>query len=310
MEDFLDNCRIFLDNSDDWEEVNEQILALRENASQAAFPAIKELKAAVGHEIDFQAKLWQGDYEAACRSAEQVLAALRASDLRGYRALWHYLAGSTAQMSSDIPAQRAREHFGKAKRAATSIRWLVRLARWHPSNTSLPENNSIVMEQIERVENILDNLGPTYGQRYVAREKEILDGLRSESTDEFERAHELLGEMLGFEVGNAEGDASPDPWWIAGSICFVFDDHSGAQETSALSATKARQAASHPAWIADNVDVGSEADVVPVLVTPVNEGAQRGYAALAEGDVVVAGGISEMGDECDAGPSKFIGRLR
>ena len=237
--------------------------------AQRVFPAIGELRAAVAHEIDFQKRLWQGDCDAALESAERVLAGLRASDLRGYRALWHYLAGSAAWANGEMSLRKAREHFGKAKNAASSIRWLVGLARYQAGETAQADVGSIVMEQIERVESILEHLGPVYHQKYTTREKVILDGLRSENTRSFEEAHKLLGEMLGFEVGNVEEDASPDPWWIAGKISLVFEDHSGAQENSVLDATKARQASSHPAWMRANVDVGVDADVLPVLVTPV-----------------------------------------
>jgi hypothetical protein len=77
--------------------------------------------------------------------------------------------------------------------------------------------------------------------------------------------------MLGFNAGKREVDASPDPWWIIGKICLVFEDHAGALATSVLDATKARQASTHPDWMRVNVPecVGSE--IVPVLVTPVSK---------------------------------------
>ena len=58
--------------------------------AQNMFPAIEELKAAVAHEVGFQEKLWQGDYGAALGFAERVLSELRASELRGYRAIGLY----------------------------------------------------------------------------------------------------------------------------------------------------------------------------------------------------------------------------
>ena len=91
-----------------------------------------------------------------------------------------------------------------------------------------------------------------------------------------------LGEMLGFEVGNVEKDASPDPWWISGQRCLVFEDHSGARETSVLDATKARQVASHPAWVKQNVEGATEAEVLPVLVTPVRRAASGAMPHLQE----------------------------
>ena len=79
------------------------------------------------------------------------------------------------------------------------------------------------------------------------------------------------GEFLGFETGNVEEDGSPDPWWIAGNVCFVFEDHSGARESSALHVRKARQVASHPEWMRENVGASVNTNILPVLVTPVKK---------------------------------------
>lgn len=249
--------------------------------TQKRFPAIDELQAAVAQEVSFQERVWQGDYEAALEFAEQVLSNLRASELRGYRALWHYLAGSAAWLSGHGSSRKAREHFGRAKNAASGVRWLVGLARFQMGEVGATGGSQVVMEQIERVESVLEDLGPVYHQKYNTREKAILDGLWSENTTAFEEAHRLLGEMLGFEVGNVEGDASPDPWWIASEVCFVFEDHSGAQAHSVLGATKARQAASHPAWMRENVEVGTE-NVLAVLVTPVEKASGGAMPHLRE----------------------------
>jgi hypothetical protein len=94
-----DNLDIFLKNGGDWEQVNLEIVAERKLAVQEPFPAMDELRAVVDHEVDFQQRLWQGDYEAALDSAERVLGGLTHGELRGSRALWHYLLIPTKVMS-------------------------------------------------------------------------------------------------------------------------------------------------------------------------------------------------------------------
>jgi hypothetical protein len=96
MKDFIENFETFLENGEDWEEVNQQIVIERKRVIQEPFPAIQELSGVVTYEIEFQMSLWQGDYEAALDCAERVLGGLTEPQLRGYRALWHYLAGSAA----------------------------------------------------------------------------------------------------------------------------------------------------------------------------------------------------------------------
>ncbi len=272
--DLTENFGIFLDNKREWEAVNQQIVAERQRANQVPFPAIDELGAVVGWEVEYQERLWQGDYESALDSAERVLGKLTLPDLRGYRALWHYLAGSAAWLGSGSGVAglntKARAHFARAKEAATSIPWLVSLARYQPESADAVGDNSIILGQIERVEATLAQLGTTHDRAFAKREKEILDGLRSKEKGPFEQAHKLLGEMLGFDAGKKESDGSPDPWWITGSLCLVFEDHAGAQAGSALDVTKARQVASHPNWMRANVAAAADAEIIAVLVTPVS----------------------------------------
>lgn len=276
-ESFVDNLRIFLENGSDWEKVNQGIVNSRKDMKQLPFPAMSELSAAVSDEITYQMKIWQKDYESALRSADNVLSKIKAPELRGYRALWHYLAGSASWLAVEAGGSttlkaRAQSEFSLAKDSATGISWLVSLARY----SSTPENKeeaetAVILEQIERIETVLLNLGNTYQRSYAIREKEILEGLASKNSVLFEKAHKLLGELLGFESGNQETEGAPDPWWISSKICLVFEDHNEAGDNAELDIKKARQVASHPAWIRANVPAASGADILPVLITPVTE---------------------------------------
>lgn len=274
LRDILENFDIFLRNDKDWEKANEQILAKRATATQKPFPAMNELQGVVRHEIEFQERLWQGDYEAALAAAEGVLGGLSAPELRGYRALWHYLAGSAAWLGGKQGASsliaKARLQFREAKEAAPSIPWLVELARYQAEAAADEDDKQVVFGQLERVETVLCRLGKVHDRQYDRREKEILEGLASSEKGPFENAHRLLGEMLGFDSGKHESDASPDPWWIAGKFCFVFEDHAGANPDSALDATKARQVATHPNWMKANIPLATDTQYLAVLVTPVS----------------------------------------
>ena len=275
IQDLIDNFKIFLSNDTEWEEENTQILDKRSRAEQKSFPAMAELMAVVEHELEFQRRMWQGDYDKAMQAAESVIAGLTASDLKGYRALWHYLAGSSAwksgQNGNNAHLTKSSEHYKKSKEAAPSIPWLVSLSKYQNNNASEETNDNLVLlDQVERLEGVLTSLGTVHSRKYDKREKEILDGLND--PERFENAHKLLGELLGFDAGKEESDASPDPWWIVGDICFVFEDHAGAKATSKLDATKARQVATHPEWIKENLNISPETyKIIPVLVSPVEK---------------------------------------
>lgn len=270
--DILDNFRIFLEHGEAWEEANQNILEARDNARQAAFPAMNQLERAVSHEIAWQTATWNEDYVRAYEAAREVLGVLTDSDLRGYRAMWHYLAGSAAFLAAqegEVGFERsAKEQFKYAKEAAVGIPWLIALARASSSASEVQDDNAATsMLQVEQLEAYLAKLGTVHNRAFSAKEKQIREGLSDGKT--FEQAQVLLGLHLGFKAGKREEDASPDPWWIIGDTAFVFEDHANADgEQSLVDATKARQAASHPDWVRDNVPEAAKATIIPVLITP------------------------------------------
>jgi hypothetical protein len=154
----------------------------------------------------------------------------------------------------------------------------------YQSDAPTPKRDKEALDfQIERLEALLLKLGTLHDAKYNKHEKIILDGLSSNDAKLFESAHRDLGEMLGFRAGKHESDASPDPWWIAGHFCLVFEDHSGANPASALGAAKARQAAGHPNWMRDHktlVQLPDDCQILPVLVTGVSRAEEGAFSQL------------------------------
>lgn len=157
--------------------------------------------------------MWHGDYEKAYDEAREVLGYIGNSDLRGYRALWHYMAGNAALVAAKnwVPGMegQARAQFLRAKEDARGVPWLVALSRYDSGDAKTDRRNAAVMRQIERVETALASLGKLNNRAYTRREQEILEGLGGAYA--FEVAQEKLGELLGFAAGKVEEDASPDP---------------------------------------------------------------------------------------------------
>ncbi|MBV4513295.1 MULTISPECIES: DEAD/DEAH box helicase [Pseudomonas] len=276
--EILDNFDIFLEHEEAWEEANQSILEMRESVSQLEFPAMDQLAAIVPNEIAWQAAIWNEDYVSAYEAAREVLGGLSDAGLRGYRALWHYLAGSAAERASSEGEPgfdgNAKQQFKKAKESAAGIPWLIALARGSKTEPSvIDSNHAVVQLQVEQLETHLANLGTLHNRTFSAFEKRIRVGLQAAGT--FEQAQVLLGQHLGFNAGKKEVDASPDPWWIIGSIAIVFEDHANAKgEGSTIDATKARQAASHPDWLREHVAGAATASIYPVLITPATKAKQ------------------------------------
>jgi len=277
--DFEENFNIFIENGKEWESANQMIVDSRNTLSQESFPSIQHLEIAVKDEVKYQMAMWQQDYTEALSKAESVLGILAEADggLRGYRALWEYLAGSAAAMAAldggHAFAVKSRDHFQRAKKATTTLPWLVQLSKLNQETTTTPDagiEDILISHQVENLEGVIVSLGTLHDNNYSKKERLILDGLNDANT--FEGSHKLLGEHLGYMAGKVESSASPDPWWQLGHICLVFEDHAGAEEGSSLDATKARQVASHPKWMKANVELCSpeNTEIYPILVSPVS----------------------------------------
>ena len=276
ISDFEENFDVFIENGADWESVNRMIVDQRNAMAKVPFPGIDELARAVKHEVKYQMSMWQQDYSEALGYAESVLGLLEDPNLRGYRALWEYLAGSAAILAvaagSTQLKLKAHEHFSRAKKAARGIPWLVQLSQHCQVERDDGDqyDNELVMLQVEKIETVLSELGTMHDRKYSIREQFIIEGLQDGTT--FEEAHKLLGLHIGYDAGKIESEASPDPWWQIGTQCIVFEDHANANETSSLDPKKARQVASHPAWMKDNVPScqSDDVEILPVIITPVS----------------------------------------
>jgi len=186
-----------------------------------------------------------------------------------------YLAGSTAWLAhqaNQLPTDEiAKDYFRKAQAAAPVLRWLVSLQ----ADKVAPAAMAAAVEphlaaMIERLEMVLEDMGTIHDRKYDAQESSILNAILQNSDGiAFEDGHERLGRFLGYSAGNSSEDAAPDPWWIADdSLCFVFEDHGEGKSDTVFSVRKARQAASHPDWIRNNLTQSSDAEIIPILITP------------------------------------------
>ena len=275
-EDVLENLDLFLRQTKEWGQVHGEILKLRNGLKQSIPAGTEDLHFAVNAELDYQYALWHGDYIAALEACNSVIAALKHNDLRGYRALWNYLAGSAAYLASKTgtPALtvRAQNHFKAAKDAARGIPWLANLSRFDGSSVDTEVSDGRVMVLIERLEKTLEKIGTLHSQKFDETEKLIRENLLASDNTQFELGQTELGKLLGYEAGNKESNGAPDPWWIADeNLCFIFEDHSDGKLTSSLNVTKARQVCTHPNWVRTNLPIASGATILPVLVTPVTK---------------------------------------
>ncbi len=268
--EFMEYLKTFLANGEEWEEDgNQAILGLRTQMNQEDLTVLTGLEQSVADEIKYEKALWGKNYVEALDRAERVIGKLTDPALRGYRALWHYLAGNAAKVAN--LEEKIHRHYKAVREAASGLQWLTDqgLSASPSATSSVQEDPAFtICEQVANIEQLLERLGTTHDRRFAEQEKRIWDGLAT--AERFEEAHKLLGQMLGFRADKVESDGSPDPWWLVGNLCLVFEDHAGAQPNSVLGADKARQVKGHPDWMRANIPETQSATILSVLVSPVS----------------------------------------
>lgn len=267
----FENISAFLSQSKEWKGAEAQIYSYRDKAIQSKLPGSDNLAAVVGHEVRFVEALWNRDLVGALDCCKSVLGGLIDPTLRGSRAIWNYFAGSIASQLAKLGtagmAAQAAAYYRSAAEAVPTLSWLYQIG--HAATAAagdavtIPEAN-----QLDGIEKYLLALGVMHSRDYDKKEAAIRSGISTK--EEFESAHRTLGELLGFSAGKVESPGSPDPWWRLADIgIWVFEDHAGAQASSKLSVTKARQAATHENWIRSNLKPPVATPVTQVLITPV-----------------------------------------
>lgn len=290
LDELIDNARLFWGRSREWFDVEADIVALRDGKEASDLPGADELRASVKYELEYQYFLWKGDFEAALEAAREVLALLKHPNLQSYRTLWYYLAGCAAWQGAEGEESElsvvAQDFFGQAQKSSVMVPWFRKLAKQagrQPAETAGDLRRSRSSRQVERLESVFETLGTLHNQKYNEHEREVIEALSSRDGTKFERGHEKLGTLLGYDSGNSAGSGAPDPWWIADkSLCFVFEDYAGAEDNAVNSIAKARQLMTHPKWIAENVNLNEDAEIISALITPIVETEESALALLRD----------------------------
>lgn len=276
-EDFIENLKLIVARDSVMKSVDKDILTKRDAATQSLPPGSNELKASARSEIEYAEAIWQGNYVGALAKARTALGHLADPSLRGYRALWHYLAGSAAWLAQESKLGSSigtsAEQYRCAARAAVGIRWLNHLAALGPKpaeTDNIPDSKAMAL--VESLEGRIETLELIHDRKFDAEEHKIRNTLGKADSTEFEHGLLLLGRHLGYHTERPTGDSAPDCWWKADDqLGFVFEANSEGNADVPLSSTKARQAKLHPVWVKEHLNVTKESEVISILVTTKGE---------------------------------------
>jgi hypothetical protein len=250
-----ENIDIFIAHGRDWKSADDSILETRDKVNQSPIPSASALGKSVVDEVKFHDALWSGDFDSALSCAKDVLAKLAGGhDLKGYSALWNYLAGSAAYQADQTPV--ARENFSAAFLCASTLPWLKHIQTFVSDQAQEANIDIMYGERIERIEGVLESFGKSSSARIEKYFQCIRDGLASKDAKPFEKAQVKLGRLLGFESGNTERSGDPDPWWIFGRDGIVFEDYTATGNSPVVSKEKTLQAKAHPDTLAKKTPWG------------------------------------------------------
>lgn len=244
-----ENIAIFIDHGEEWRLADDHILRTRGKLNQSPIPSAKQLEESVIHEVKFHDAFWAGNFDSALSSAKDVLGKLAGGDdLKGYSALWNYLAGSAAYQAEQTEV--AKKHFSAASSCANAWPELEQIQKLLSNQAQEVPVEVIDEGRIKRIEGVLERFGKSSSVKIEKYFQAIREGLSSTEAKPFEEAQVKLGRLLGFESGNTERSGDPDPWWIFGRQGIVFEDYTATGENPVISKNKTLQAKAHPDTLA------------------------------------------------------------
>ena len=236
---------IFIEQGEEWKEANSHIIGDRDQLTQSPTPFADQLGNSVVYEVDFQDSLWDSDFDNALSSAKKVLAKISGGiELKGYSALWNYLAGSAAYQADEKKV--AKSHFADAFSCSKTLPWLKQVQEFISKESKGLSDDLIEGDRIELIEEIFERFGKSSSRKIDEYIQSIRTGLSSLDAKPFEEAQVRLGSLLGFRSYNSEDSGAPDPWWVSGQSGIVFEDYTATKDNPVISKGKVLQAKGHP----------------------------------------------------------------
>jgi len=209
--DFNAMINSFLDQSEEWQTVQEQIVSLRETKERKNDKSLEQLSQSAKQEVLFCKSLWTMQYDEAQKYAQQILDQLTGDELTPYRGWWYYLAGYVAWLrythnKDDMAFQLAQEHFERASRTSMSVSWLVYLKRLKRGAVIQTVDHDFMLASA--IENMYVEFSkiPLQGHRFEQKFNYFENKINNDDSHVFDLALKELGELLGSvcKIGNSD----------------------------------------------------------------------------------------------------------
>ncbi len=304
LSDFQQIVHAFLGQTDEWLDAgNQAIVDLRNSIAIAEDAVAVALHKSVAHEISFVGAMWQRDFRRAYDEATAATEALAGgSELRPYRAFWHYASCAAAhcawqQSGASHWEQNFHDHLNRALSTTISIQWLADLRKlWDSEPSTISTDSPIDTEQVSRLLEDWQFVGSRF-QREVAT---VRTRIYSTEAKPFESGLKSLGSMLGFVAKSwpRENGAPDGAWRINTNKVVVFEAKSDEDPDEPISLTTVRQAKSHRDWLESKGELLPGDEVACVLVTPRTKVREDAHAVAQDLFYVPIEQIHALFDRC------------
>ncbi|PWW01234.1 RAD3-like DEAD/DEAH box helicase [Paenibacillus cellulosilyticus] len=262
--------QIFFDQGEEWSEIEGHIQTLTDEKNKARIREVifnESLRLSAADELSYLYSIWEGEFEKAHQSADQVLKHFgRQETLKGYRAWWNYLIASVGVLQGE--KEKAREYHQKAVNAADYKLWLDKRVfneRQIGEDENFPE---LVEYQLNTMLAVLESYGDR-SNRFDKHWATMVDGLSSPIAETYEPALCTLGQFLGFESDRPKGKGTPDGVWLSLSCGIVFEAKTNVEKPEgAISLDDIRQTGYHENYVRKNYPVSDSITITTVMICP------------------------------------------
>lgn len=289
LDEFRQLVAAFFAQGEEWATADEELVARRDACERVADPVTATLDISIAHELGFVYALWRHDFERAYDEACQVAETLAGgSELKPYRALWHYGACIASDLawrrSGDVRwQQNFQDHVRRLVVLSPSLPGFARMqvvSSGRRLETPQPSVSTRVICDLLLEWHLI---GARFERRLNAARRKIA----ADAALEFEEGLATLGRMLGCDVHACEGAGVPDGLWILNNgTAIVFEAKSEETKDDPVSLSEVRQALTHEPWVRSLGELSEGALVRTVLVTP--RSTIREEVRLVAGDIYYA----------------------
>lgn len=278
IEEIITNVNEFLAKDDEWQKAEDYIVDLKTKYSskpnKIENELLNKLSDSAKNELTYQYEMWKGNYENAFNAACNVVNILNAPSLMGYKNFWCFLAGSAAyylylQHQTDYK-KKSKEYFDKAQNNNFGMKWLSHLSQ-KLFMTRTNNINDFFEDILENIENLLNRTANI--NKLQERISTILNNLKSTDGRAFERGHNDLGLLLGYNAKNSDDHGAPDPYWIINSTLVIVAEDKIYKEPSDgevkdIPLEDITEACRHETWIRHNEkSISKDAEVITIFIT-------------------------------------------